>query len=269
VKLLKEGLDLEAFFERLRAAPARVLFLDYDGTLAPFHVERQKAVPYPEVIPVLEALQRDGRTRLVVVSGRALVDLRPLLGLTRVELWGTHGWERETAAGRVEQQDPGAHVRALLKRARELAKQILPDELVEVKPVSVAGHVRGLAEQEAREIVRRLHAAWGPLQKAGQVESRDFDGGVELRIGGRDKGFVVRQVLAEEPEGAAVAYLGDDLTDEDAFVALGTRGLSVLVRDELRSTAANLWIRPPRELMKFLERWQGALASLPAMPSVS
>jgi trehalose 6-phosphate phosphatase len=237
VKLLKEGLDLEAFFERLRAAPARVLFLDYDGTLAPFHVERQKAVPYPEVIPVLEALQRDGRTRLVVVSGRALVDLRPLL--------------------------------ALLKRARELAKQILPDELVEVKPVSVAGHVRGLAEQEAREIVRRLHAAWGPLQKAGQVESRDFDGGVELRIGGRDKGFVVRQVLAEEPEGAAVAYLGDDLTDEDAFVALGTRGLSVLVRDELRSTAANLWIRPPRELMKFLERWQGALASLPAMPSVS
>jgi trehalose-phosphatase len=269
VKLLSEGVDLEAFFERLRAAPARVLFLDYDGTLAPFHVERQKAVPYPEVIPPLEAVQRDGRTRLIVVSGRALADLRPLVGLERVELWGTHGWERQTATGRVEQQDPGAGVRALLDTARDLAAQILPDELVEVKPASVAGHVRGLPEQEGREIVRRIRAAWDPLQTAGKVEARDFDGGVELRIGGRDKGFAVRQVLSEEPEGAAVAYLGDDFTDEDAFVALGARGLSVLVRSDRRPTAAQVWIRPPQELVRFIERWHDALASLPAMPSVS
>lgn len=52
-----------------------------------------------------------------------------------------------------------------------------------------------------------------------------------------------------------MAYLGDDVTDEDAFHAVKPRGLAVLVRAELRETAADLWIRPPRELVAFLRSW--------------
>jgi len=52
-----------------------------------------------------------------------------------------------------------------------------------------------------------------------------------------------------------VAYLGDDLTDERAFRALGRAGLSVLVRPEWHTTAAALWIRPPEDLREFLTRW--------------
>jgi trehalose-6-phosphatase len=55
-----------------------------------------------------------------------------------------------------------------------------------------------------------------------------------------------------------VAYLGDDRTDEDAFKALAGRGLAVLVREELRPTAAAVWLRPPVELLDFLQRWMTA-----------
>jgi Trehalose-phosphatase len=105
VKALAEGLDPQAFFSRLRDAPSRVLLLDYDGTLAPFRVERDLAVPYPELMGPLRDLQEDGRTRMVVVSGRSLDNLRPLLGLTpSPELWGTHGWERQRPGGPVERR---------------------------------------------------------------------------------------------------------------------------------------------------------------------
>ena len=72
---------------------------------------------------------------------------------------------------------------------------------------------------------------------------------------GRDKGDAVRTILDEIGPEVPVAYLGDDWTDERAFLALGTRGLSVLVRPEWRTTAAAVWIRPPEDLQKFLERW--------------
>lgn len=61
--------------------------------------------------------------------------------------------------------------------------------------------------------------------------------------------------------GAAVAYLGDDLSDEGAFIALEGRGLTVLVRHELRPTVTQAWLLPPDELLVFMTRWR--LASAP------
>jgi trehalose-phosphatase len=65
----------------------------------------------------------------------------------------------------------------------------------------------------------------------------------------------VEAILSEEPEDVPVAYLGDDLTDEDAFVAVGNKGYSILVRSEVRASAAQLWLQPPEELLEFLDAW--------------
>jgi trehalose-phosphatase len=82
-----------------------------------------------------------------------------------------------------------------------------------------------------------------------------FDGGLELRSPARNKGDAVKTILSEMDAKSPVAYLGDDHMDEEAFHALQRRGLTVLVREQWRETAADLWIRPPGELLEFLSQW--------------
>ena len=85
----------------------------------------------------------------------------------------------------------------------------------------------------------------------------EFDGGLELRVSGIDKGSAVRMILADLDVDCPLAYLGDDQTDEDAFEEIGERGLKVLVGSTLRDTAADVWLKPPDELYGFLDRWIG------------
>jgi trehalose-6-phosphatase len=73
-------------------------------------------------------------------------------------------------------------------------------------------------------------------------------------------------VLSELAPGAAVAYLGDDRTDEDAFAALAGRGLAVLVRDRDRPTEADIRLRPPDEVVAFLSRWVRETRGAPDVP---
>jgi trehalose-6-phosphatase len=87
------------------------------------------------------------------------------------------------------------------------------------------------------------------------VELLPFEGGIELRARGRNKADAVSDVLARSSPDAVCAYLGDDVTDEDAFAGIRGRGLAVLVAPELRRTGAHLWLRPPAELEWFLDRW--------------
>ncbi len=250
---------LEAFFARLRAARAPLLMLDYDGTLAPFRVERDAAVPYPGVREALNQIVAAGRTRVAVVTGRAAHSLPPLLGLARpVEVWGSHGAERLRADGAYEPARlPAAAAAGLDEAAAWLAGAGLA-ERGERKPSAVALHWRGLGRAEAARIAALAGPAWGAIARRAGLELRPFDGGLELRAAGLDKGRAVRALLEEAGPDAAAAYLGDDLTDEHAFAALRGRGLTVLVRPEPRETAAELWIRPPDELLRFLSRWHEA-----------
>src|SRR3984885_3569420 len=91
---------LDAFFQQLKTAPLSALLLDYDGTLAPFHVDRNRAFPYPGAISILEKIAQSGRTKVIIISGRPIVELRALLApMNSLEMWGTHGLERQLSNG--------------------------------------------------------------------------------------------------------------------------------------------------------------------------
>ena len=255
---LPDCIPLRNFWSTLTAAPRAALFLDYDGTLAPFHIDPAQARPYPGVQTLLNRIGRLPGDRLVIVSGRWLQDLRPLLALDfEPEMWGCHGRERRLPDGRYSLEPLSeAAVRALTEVDGWAATVGAVGGRVERKPGSLAFHWRGLAPGHQRALRRDLEARFGGLAQAGQLVWHAFDGGIELRAAGCDKGLAVRQVLAERDGGQdCVAYLGDDHTDEDAFRALAGRGLRVLVRPKWRPTEADVWLRPPDGLREFLARW--------------
>jgi trehalose 6-phosphate phosphatase len=231
--------------------------LDYDGTLAPFHIEPERAVPYPEVGPVLRRIVESGGTRVVVVSGRPADEVPPLLGLReRPEIWGSHGWERLMPDGRRVAEQPVAHARTALDTAANAIQSGMPEGArLERKLASIALHWRGLTPQVVEALRRRAAELWEPIAREGAVETLPFDGGLELRTIGCNKQYAVKAILSETAQESAIAYLGDDITDEDAFRAIKMRGIGVLVRPEFRETTADIWLRPPQELVEFMERW--------------
>ena len=255
---LHAGIHLDAFFDRLARAPRRVLLLDYDGTLAPFHRRPERALPYPEVAALLKRAMERCSTRVVIVSGRRLADLRgPLARLPHDEAWASHGWERFGAAGERSGFAPAPVAQRQLQVAEAAVRELaMHGARIERKVASVAVHWRGLPDAVAERVRDHVEHAWCELDPS-LLEVLDFEAGSELRAKGRNKGDAVRDILAQCGPDDACAYLGDDHTDEDAFDAMRGRGLAVLVREELRETGADIWLRPPQELIAFLERWCG------------
>ncbi len=233
--------------------------LDYDGTLAPFHREREKAIFYPGVRGILEQIMKSSSCRIAIISGRAIADLIPLLGFSELpEIWGSHGWERRDRNGSYSILPASeSHLKGLAE-ANFLIDKMNFGNYREEKPCSVALHWRGKSKEEIEAIRKFDRTELKPIATKYRLDLLYFDGGIELRVPGWNKGDVVRAVIEESPPGCFFAYLGDDLTDEDAFEAIADFGVGVLVRHEKRATKAKLHLSPPKELLDFLHKWNQA-----------
>jgi trehalose 6-phosphate phosphatase len=257
VKVLNPNLPVNEFFSRLPQAREKALFLDYDGTLAPFKTNPGEALPYPGVRELIDRIMERSETRLVIVTGRWTRDLIPLLGLRNLpEIWGSHGLERLRMDGSYEISPMEEKAVQGLATADEWMEKKDLLQRCEKKPGCLALHWRGLPEVSVLELKNGVLPRWRLLAEASGLNLIEFDGGIELRVPARNKGDAVKSVLDEIPQDElSAAYLGDDTTDEDAFCAIKGIGIGVLVRKEFRPTSADLWIRPPRELLEFLSRW--------------
>lgn len=255
MQLLSSRVDLTAYFALLAAAKKRCLFLDYDGTLAPFHRDPAQAVPYEGVINVLDKIAVKGKTRVVIVTGRRIADLDPLFEpLHEFEVWGSHGCERRTADGQYWIDGLASSAYPALESAWLRARAVIPANVrLERKAASIALHWRGLSAPDTEQVRNLITRAWAGLSPT--LVLLPFDHGIELRLRECTKARAVNTVLAMMPTGTVTAYLGDDFTDEDGFIAIHSRGLAVLVRPQLCKTVADLWLTPPDELLEFLDRW--------------
>lgn len=257
--------QISRFIRKVAQSPQSALLLDYDGTLAPFSVDRQSAVPYPGIIPVLQDIIDTGRTRLVIITGRDAHDIDPLLEIRPFpEVWGSHGLQRLRPDGAVEMPHlaPEA-LQALEDAERWLSYQGL-HHMAEPKPGSIAVHWRALDENSAIQLRGRILLGWFPIAERASLKVLEFDGGLELRVPDKDKSDAIRTILQEVGPDVPAAYLGDDVTDEPAFRAM-PHGLTLLVRREPRKTAARAWLKPPEELIRFLEQWRDACRVAPVI----
>ncbi len=243
-------------FRRLAFADRRVLLLDYDGTIAPFSIDRDRAFPFPAVPNLLARIMTKCRTRLIIVSDRRAHDLIPLLRIDPMpEIWGSHGMQRIHPDGRCEEAPmPGQVLQAVAQAVAELENAGLT-ELIETKFACLAVHWRGLPASAILEIRSKAYKVLEPLASQADLLLVDFDGGIALRPRLANKGGVIGTVLSEIGPDAPVAYLGDDATDEDAFRALNGRGLTVRVGPKERFSAAQVWLRYPDEVIQFLTGW--------------
>jgi trehalose 6-phosphate phosphatase len=207
-----------------RLAPA-ALFLDFDGTLVEL-AEAPGAISVPSALaPLLDRLSARLEGRLAIVSGRAVEDLRRHIGSSAAVLSGSHGAELHYADGRSipVSAPPGlAEARESVRRFAARGEGLL----VEDKPAGIALHYRLAPErgEEADAFLESLAERSGLALQRGKMV-------VELRPEGSDKGAALRRLMAEPPfAGARPVFVGDDLTDEDAFrAAVGLGGEGVLV----------------------------------------
>lgn len=263
MQILNPQLDLIAWLQGIESASQRALLLDYDGTLAPFKEKRDEAIPREGVRDILRDILAKGRTRVVIVSGRSLHDIEPLLGIDPLpEIWGSHGWERRLPDGTRQEPQFSQQIRAGFDAALSFIESAKLMDRIERKTSSLAVHWRGLDSAEAEIIDRTVMQGWSPIAQSAGFAIKPFDGGLEMSVPGRDKGMAVRTILAELGRDAVVAYLGDDRTDEDAFRALKGRGTSFQVHDEQhldiakRETLADVRLWSPTDLLPFLARWR-------------
>lgn len=223
-----------------------LFFLDYDGTLAPLVDEPMDAVPHPEAPAVLEALS--AAHPVWIVTGRYLRDLDTLLGLP-VRAIGLHGAQE----GIIGAGDARSLVPADARAAMDHLRATLPelDGLwVEDKGPMFAVHYRRVADAEAAVAALRT---WSDARPDG-IEVIFGKQVVELRPRDFSKGHAVRRLADAHPEHTPL-YLGDDVTDEDAFAALP--GDAVTVKVGPGDTVARYRLTGVADVVAYLRRYVG------------
>lgn len=236
--------DLVEAVERLAATPRVLVASDFDGVLAPLVLDPSESRALPGTIEALEALAALPDTHAAVVSGRELATLTSLTGLadSAVTRIGTHGAEssRVTAAALTPGQQQALD--QVSRELRALAEGRQPGVWVETKPTAVVLHTRRMTDRAAADEVEA--AALEVTTRHTGLHVLHGKQVVEVGVVRADKGTAL-VALRDEVGAQAVAYLGDDVTDEDAFRALGPDDVTVKVGEG--DTAARFRVDGPEQ----------------------
>lgn len=231
------------------------VFLDYDGTLSEIVSEPDSATLVDGAAKALERLA--AQCPVAILSGRDLADIRSRVGLPGIWYAGSHGFELTAPDGSHHQnEDAAAAVPLLESAAAHLREEVghIAGVYVEHKRFSVAVHYRNVAAEHVGDIV-------AATRSLGQHTGLRVTGGrklVELRPDiDWDKGTTLSWIRERMGQPVLPLYIGDDLTDEDAFDAVRADGIGMIVRhgeDGDRPTAASYSLECPLQVKDFMER---------------
>ncbi len=198
------------------------LFLDVDGTLLEIADRPDSVCVDPRLLSILSALPGRFDGALALVSGRSLETLDRFFAPLKLIAAGLHGLERRNRDGVIHRV---AFDRTGAAEARAALSAFAADDarlMIEDKGAAIALHYRGAPERgpQCERFVAGLAGRLGPgfvLQRGKMV--------LEIRPCGPDKGDVVTAYCAEPPfAGRRPVFIGDDVTDEDAFRAVNRAG---------------------------------------------
>ena len=241
--------ELHAALAEVATRRPLLLASDYDGVLSELVDDPSAAVPAPGVAEVLARLAAADGVVVALVSGRGVADLQRTSGLTGPYRWvGSHGAEFDgpLAGELADRRD--ALAAALAPLVAEVAGARL-----EVKPASVAVHVRSVPDAEVgAALLDRVRTTADP-----SLTLKPGKNVLELAVTDADKGSALRRLRTELGAAAAI-YLGDDVTDEDGFRALQPGDVGIKVGDG--ETAAAHRVADTEAVVAVLEDLAGLVA---------
>lgn len=238
-----------------------LLLLDYDGTLTPIVETPGKALLPKRTKDLLYLLSRKNDCTVAIISGRALKNLKDLVSLKNIIYSGNHGFELEGPQIKFK-RTISAEYRAIIKQIKAALTKKLSSILgvvIEDKGFSLSLHYR-LVNTKTIPIVKKIFKE-SVNSFISQDKIRISSGKMVLEVGPPDewdKGKVALWILSKlkgihGKKPVIPIYVGDDLTDEDAFKALSHKGLTVFVGYPKHSYA-RYYLKNPEEVTSFLQQ---------------
>lgn len=238
-----------------------MLFLDYDGTLTPIVSTPDKAFISQEVKDLLNKLSKSPMCKLAIISGRALKDIKNIIGLKGIIYSGNHGLEIEGPKIKFEPL-VSLRYKAILEQIKnDLNKRLssINGAFVEDKGLSLSLHYRLVDKKNIPQVKTIFHETIILYLVRNKIKIKTGKMVLEMRPPSEwDKGkivlwLLVRQKFALKDKDVVPIYIGDDTTDEDAFKVLKNNGITIFV-GKPKPSYAQYYLKDTNEVKEFLKR---------------
>jgi trehalose-phosphatase len=232
-----------------------LLLLDYDGTLVEIAPHPELARPTPEVLELLSRLAAHEDMKVMVVSGRTVRDLQELLPVPGLDFLGSHGGEASIAGRSHPLPVAPSNEGDLSWWRNRIIRRLHPFRgwWIEDKPQGFALHYRQVAAEQMYEFMGILRIIQEQWQQEGPLQLLMGKKVLEILPQGVSKGVAVQAILLlTEFCRFFPIYIGDDITDESAFLVVRDRGLTIQVGGTLKRAAATYYLPDPSAVRQFL-----------------
>lgn len=252
---------LDRIVERMDGGPV-ALFLDFDGTLAPIVDRPELAALSVEMRDLVRDLA--GLCPVAVVSGRDLPDLKRRVDLDCVFYAGSHGFDIVGPGTRTLAHEEGTELLPHLDAAEaEITERLAGMDGVEIerKRFSLAIHYRNVTDADLPALRRTVDDATSSRPDLRRTEGKkviDLQPDVDWHKG-KAVGWLL-EALGVEKAGGVPIYIGDDVTDEDAFETVRDTGIGIVVDLHGRSSAAHYGLADTGAVATFLAALKRVLA---------
>lgn len=226
---LTDKLIMNKMLLEFRTAQNKLFLLDYDGTLVNFHRNPENASPDTELYDLLDKINHNSNTEIVIISGRGRDSIEKWFAHKNYTLITDHGiWMRRKGNDWQQLEDPKTEWKEIIRPIMESFVDRTPGSFVEEKAYSLAWHYRKADPDMAEIRMRELKILLTGFVSENGLSVLDGSRVLEVKNNVVNKGRAVLNIIS----GTQVDFIfavGDDHTDESMFEVLPHNAYTVKV----------------------------------------
>ena len=243
----------EKVIQKYKSAQNRILFVDYDGTLAPFEKLPENAKPTQNIFELLDTLSAQNNTKLVIITGRDKDTFDNWFGNKDYTLITEHGvWLKEpTVDWELLERVDNKWFDAIAPILESFTDRT-PGSLIERKNYSLAWHFRNVDPELGKNRANELKITIQQLIQNHNLEILEGDKVLEIKVSGVNKGKSASKMLIDNQYDFIFA-IGDDWTDEYMFKELPETAHTIKVG--LKKTVAQYYVDDTDQVHELLKEF--------------